>query len=300
MYLNEKAWNADQDNKYTIINALEDFLDIYQELIFKYHFEGVFVYEKQEQHIRSVIYPLQKWLAEEDIEYRRKFLSFWQKRITFEAEEEYEFLYKGERIEGATEAVLSDSFVISPCFTSEWQIPELKGELYSLHENEQQMIGVPNVCRREQLQTPVVSEILKRHKVVRAYSYKELWEKKEKLFPHLVFCPSVEKDLYDLEPSYMNQVIRKLCELEEYCLRYAGKAFDKDLLASKTTVEDKETLKHFKKEHTFFDSDKSAFLASWHMRFTGIPGRIFFVPDYTKDTMLIRYIGKKLKNVTYN
>ncbi|MFR3320511.1 MAG: hypothetical protein ACLTSZ_04235 [Lachnospiraceae bacterium] len=38
-------------------------------------------------------------------------------------------------------------------------------------------------------------------------------------------------------------------------------------------------------------------MASWHMRFTGIPGRIFFVPGYEPERMLVCYIGKKLKNV---
>lgn len=41
------------------------------------------------------------------------------------------------------------------------------------------------------------------------------------------------------------------------------------------------------------------YLASWHMRFTVIPGRIFFIPQYKDDKILVCYIGKKLKNVSY-
>ena len=48
----------------------------------------------------------------------------------------------------------------------------------------------------------------------------------------------------------------------------------------------------------FYDIDKKSYLAKWHMRFTGIPGRIFFVPNYSKETILICYIGKKLPNPT--
>lgn len=299
MFLNEKAWNAEQDNKYAIIEALKQFVKLYQELLFKYHVEGVYVPENQEMHIRTVVYPLAKWLAEIDIDCRRSFLRFWEKRITYKPEEEYEFLHDGERIEGATEAVLSDSFVISPCLTREWEKPELKGEFYSLNEDEQQEVTVPNLYRREQLAEKIFHVMIERHTAVKVQSYAELWRRREDLFSHLEFCPSVEKDLNELESAYINQVVKKLVELERYCANNIGKPFNKNLL-SKTTTETDVTLKQFKKEHTFFDSNKVAFLASWHMRFTGIPGRIFFIPDYSVDKMLICYIGEKLKNVKYN
>lgn len=55
----------------------------------------------------------------------------------------------------------------------------------------------------------------------------------------------------------------------------------------------------YQKQHTFRDENDVEYQASWHMRFTGIPGRIFFVPDYTDAAMLICYIGKKLPNASY-
>ena len=53
------------------------------------------------------------------------------------------------------------------------------------------------------------------------------------------------------------------------------------------------------KESFFRDENGVEYEASWHMRFTGISGRIFFVPDYTDTEMLVCYIGKKLPNATY-
>ena len=59
-------------------------------------------------------------------------------------------------------------------------------------------------------------------------------------------------------------------------------------------------MQKYEKEHTFCDENGRAFLVSWHMRFTGIPGRIFFVPNYELNKILVCYIGKKLKTLKYN
>lgn len=250
-------------------------------------------------YIRSLVYPLAKWLAETDADCKRSFLSFWQKRVSYTPEEEYEFSYHGERMEGATEAVLSDSFVISPCLKSEWESPELNGEFFSLKEDTTQELVVPNLYKHEQLLEPFYKTVLSRYSAIKVQSYEELWRMREKLFPHLVFCPSVEKNLSNLEFFYINQVVKKLTELEQYCADNLNKPFDKDLL-TKTTPETEATLQKYKKEHTFWDEERCAHLASWHMRFTGIPGRIFFVPEYKDGKVLVCYIGEKLPNVTYH
>ena len=124
------------------------------------------------------------------------------------------------------------------------------------------------------------------------------WERRKKFFPHLYFCPSVEEDFGVLESFYLNQIMRKLKELENYCVKYAGVKFNPTQL-TKTTTESKVTMKKYKDEHTFMDEEGAMHIVSWHMRFTGIPGRIFFVPEYKQGGILVCYIGKKLPNVTY-
>lgn len=73
----------------------------------------------------------------------------------------------------------------------------------------------------------------------------------------------------------------------------------KKVLEEKLEQESLVTLDKYKKEHTFIDELGVEYLASWHMRFTVIPGRIFFIPQYKDDKILVCYIGKKLKNVSY-
>ena len=65
------------------------------------------------------------------------------------------------------------------------------------------------------------------------------------------------------------------------------------------TPESESTLQKYKDEHTFSDDQGQKYLASWHIRFTGIEGRIFFVPDYEQDCILICHVGGKLPNVSF-
>ena len=155
-----------------------------------------------------------------------------------------------------------------------------------------------NVFSKEQLLRSPLCERLKSDNRNLVASYDELWEKREIVLPYLRFCPSVEKDLKRLESTYFTQVIKKLCELNSYCEKHMKEPFQPHLL-SKTTPESEKTLELFPASHTFTDERGEKYLASWHMRFTGISGRIFFVPNYQEEAMLICYIGEKLPNANY-
>uniref|UniRef100_UPI004057AFFC hypothetical protein n=1 Tax=Acetatifactor sp. TaxID=1872090 RepID=UPI004057AFFC len=296
MYLNEIAWNVKQDNPYVTQQALREFLKIYMRLSNEYHLEGVYVSSGQELQLKSTIYPLAKWMSDVDRDERMRMLSFWNKRIVYTPEDECEVLYKGKAMRGGTEAVVMDSFLISPCLAEEWKKENIEGILYTVSVDAEEAVSIINVYEESQLKDERIQEILSRYRSTPIYSYEEIWRKRDKLFPMLSFCPSVEEDLKHLEVSYIHQVLRKLLELEMYCEKYLDKPFQKDLL-TKTTPESDETLKKYPKEHTFIDADGQKYLASWHMRFTGIPGRIFFIPDYSSECMLVCYIGKKLKTV---
>lgn len=296
MYLNERAWNECQDNSYVTREALHEFLKVYMELSYAYHAEGIYVPAGQELQLKSTIYPIAKWMADVDKDERMRLLAFWNKRIIYQPEEEFEVLYQEKPMIGATEAVLSDSFVISPCFIEEWKTEQIMGRLYTISEDDEEEVSVINIYDESQLKSNEIQRILLQCREKPVYSYEDLWKRRSELFPMLSFCPSVEDDLKQLETSYIHQVQKKLMELELYCERNLGKPFRRELL-SKTSPESEETLKKYEKEHTFIDADGKKYLASWHMRFTGIPGRIFFVPDYSQDSMLVCYIGKKLKTI---
>ena len=159
-------------------------------------------------------------------------------------------------------------------------------------------VEVANVFHADQLDDSDIKCILDEEAKIPILNYEELWAKKDDLFPHLCFCPSVEMDLQKLENYYLSQIVQKLEQLEQHCAITGTEKIDTSVL-SKTTVESQATLDKYTADHTFRDEKGKSYVASWHMRFTGIPGRIFFVPGYEPERMLVCYIGKKLKNVSF-
>lgn len=298
MYLNEKAWETEQSDPHKVKEAMKLFLDLYRDLARDFNVTEIYVPENQELYLRSAAYPIAKWMADADIEYRRLYMSFLQRRKTYHIEEEFEVSCGNDVLKGGTEAVLNDSFMISICLDETWKENEISARLYSLADETEVPVIIKNAFFNGQLRGEPFFSILKELQTVKIYSYMDLWEGRHVLFPHLRFSPTVGKDLEGLEVSYLHQIVKKLLELDRYCKQYGGLPFRPELL-TKTTVESESTLQKYRKEHTFKDEYDVEYLASWHMRFTGIPGRIFFVPDYSEDTMLVCYIGEKLSNSTY-
>lgn len=298
MYLNEKAWEVRQDNMYLIDEALKQFLRIYAALAKDFGIISLYIPEDEELYLRTAAYSIGEWLAKADIEYRRLYLTFWQKRISYRTEDEYEAVGEDGWMKGGTEAFLNNSFLISLCLNEKWKRESISADLFSLFNETVDQVIIYNVFCKEQLYKDPILGILKTAGAVKISSYIDLWKRRSELFPHLKFCPSVQGDLDKLERFYLHQVIKKLLELENYCKNDSGGEFRPDIL-TKTTMESESTLRQYKRQHTFADENGIEYLASWHMRFTGIPGRIFFIPDYEKNSMLICYIGKKLPNVTY-
>lgn len=298
MYLNERSWEAADISPYVLRNALAEFVKLYGVLAGRYGLSAVYVPAGNEPYLRSVTYTLAKWLSETDREYRRLFLSFWQKRIIYQPEDEYEARCGSVGFLGAAEAILQDSFLISLRCEEKWEKETLCFYFYSLSEDKEVLAEVSNVSAGDQLEREPLRSLLKRMQDIPIYSYGELWDKRKELFPNLAFCPSVERDFQKLETMYLTQVMRKLRELNGYAGSYGGGPFLPERL-SKTTPESEETLKQYREEHTFADENGNQHVASWHMRFTGIAGRIFFIPGYRENQILVCYIGRKLPNASY-
>lgn len=298
MYLNERSWETADISPRDIRSALIEFVKLYSFLAGKYGLTAVYVPAAEEPYLRNMTYSIAKWLSETDRECRDLFLGFWQRRIVYQPEDEYEATRDSITFLGATEAILNNSFLISLGCKASWKQDTLYFRFYSLLADSDELMKVPNVSAAYQLEQEPVHSMLTRLRVSPVYSYEELWRRKDELFPHLRFCPSVQRDFRQLETTYLAQIIRKLLELDCYASSYDGGPFQPSLL-SKTTPESEETLRQYRKEHTFTDDFGTEYIASWHMRFTGMAGRVFFVPSYRNKLFLICYVGKKLPNVTY-
>ena len=146
MYLNEKSWHVQQEDLYVIDEKIRKFLDIYALMKRKNPRKEIFVSEDEQLYIDSKNYPLAKWLSEADIEYRRLYLSFWSKRITYKPEDEYEVNVEDEILKGGTEAYLNDSFMVSIGLDEKWEQKDIKATLFSVYEEEQEIMpGSPDI-----------------------------------------------------------------------------------------------------------------------------------------------------------
>ncbi len=299
MYLNEKAWEVVQENRYITDDAIINFLNIYSTVKKNYPGMEVYMPEGWNIYLHSKNYSIEKWLSSADIEYKRLYLLFIQKAIRYNKEEEYEVSFDGKVFYGGTEAYLNNSFILSICLDDKWKKSNIGCKFYSLPDNEEKDICLKNVFCKEQLECPVIKEILSKGNSVKIISYDELWKRRKEFFPHLDFCPSIKDNLDLLEMFYLPQIVRKLAELEDYCVKHIGEKFEPSYL-TKATPESKTTMEKYKDKHTFTDSNGTVHVASWHLRFTGIPGRIFFIPEYKRDCILVCYIGKKLPNAKYH
>ena len=134
-------------------------------------------------------------------------------------------------------------------------------------------------------------------------SGQDLWEKRELLFPNLIFCECVKRQLYDDPERYhIIKIMERLQHLQNYFASYDG-IYDADRLgfsarSESDTVKSNPTLRnmrYFKKpngEFSFFFD---------HLGFTGkySGGRIYFLPCDSEKKCYIGYIGRHLPTKKY-
>ncbi len=121
--------------------------------------------------------------------------------------------------------------------------------------------------------------------------------KREQLYPHLIFCKEVKRQLEEARVSIQIQTIMKRIQiLEDYFATYEG-VFDKNEVGfgcrteSESVKKDKE-LNEYRKFVTPYGKEEYFY---WHISFPGnYPGRIHFLPDPEHRVGIVGYIGKHL------
>lgn len=129
----------------------------------------------------------------------------------------------------------------------------------------------------------------------------QLLEKLDSIFPSLYFIDNAVRQINrDLTSVTAPIVAEKLYKLESYFFDWDGEKFQEEAFPARMiSPESTETLKAYKKEHSFLYGDQEI-LASLHMRYTGgnIPGRIYFYPDHETKKCVICSLTTKLPTVT--
>ena len=195
---------------------------------------------------------------------------------------------------GALMAFEWDSYIVSFLSSELWEKEWMEGKYVSIN-NDDEIVKVRNCGILDNVEYLIKNE--RKRKLLIISSGSELWEKREQLYPHLIFCESVKKQLEKARVSIQIQTIMKRIQiLEDYFATYEGD-FDKNKVGfgcrieSESVKNDKE-LNLYRKFATPFGKEEYFY---WHISFPGnYPGRIHFLPDPEHMVGIIGYIGKHL------
>jgi hypothetical protein len=255
-------------------------------------------------------YPLAKWLndpnvdqVEQDFILSMQFFEFNEFHEFFNQSQSNEVLYTCEDYNETPQGFIYACTYTSKVLSVSFQTHELWNNsvisLLQITNNEdgellEEIIEVRHASNRNHIIQH--QEWIKRLLTNNINSGLTLWNNREEIFPHLEFCYSLEKQLENINNNHpmLQQIMKKLFELEEYSKRWTSGTFNKDDLASKATPESESRLQKFEKELTFecFDGEKRLF--SWHIRMTPGAWRLHFHP--LKPTkIIIGYIGVKIQ-----
>jgi len=124
-----------------------------------------------------------------------------------------------------------------------------------------------------------------------------LWLKRRSLFPHLIFCEDVRKQISHLHENHAEfvQIKKRLFELETYCSAWETGSFDPESIPSKVTPESSSRIEKYGDKLTISCPDTRDRLFSWHSRYTPGAGRIHFDPDEGDRQIRVGYIGLKIQ-----
>lgn len=206
---------------------------------------------------------------------------------------------KSQNAIGCLAAYEWDGIVVSMQTSPLWELEEIKG-IYVSAAGDDREAAVRNCCFTEQVSRLVTEEKQKTFRMVS--SGRELWEKKESIYPHLVFCECVRKQLEEPRNSlHIKIIMKRLQILEDYFSNFNGK-FEKDKLGFDCR-EESESVKKNKRlrgMRVFELPDKREEFFSWHISFSGnFPGRIHFIPNAKECVGVIGYVGKHLPTSNY-
>jgi len=219
-----------------------------------------------------------------------------------------QFFHHEQEAQGLGVAFLLNALAISLRSHACWGKSHLELTLVELDDDsdlsDETPITVVHASSREHVHSHVewIKERIRRETQLSIYDGVELWQRREELFPDLQFCPTVEGQLLGVLHGHvlLQSLMKRLHDLESYCINWQGGPFALQEMGCKTTTESAATLEQYSQEHTFCCPDGLERLFSWHVRLTPVAWRIYFFPDEHRRQLIIGYIGPHLPTVRYH
>ncbi len=143
-------------------------------------------------------------------------------------------------------------------------------------------------------------KILVENKLSTFQSGKEVWDNRETIFPHLIFC---EKVAFQILPLSMNDPnlktsLQKLLIFNEYLAKLSENSLNIKEIGITISGESEATMNKYSEERTFLCPDKVERVFESHIKLT--EWRIYFLQIPQQNTCWIGYIGKHLRTKKYN
>jgi hypothetical protein len=214
---------------------------------------------------------------------------------SLKGDEDIEIRIDGIVSRGCEAAYLLDGVALSLRSAPIWDRPELDVEIIRMHVDSsiiESTGSMRHISRREHLENhrPWIDGLLRN-----VNDDDDLWNRRDELFPHLLFADAVRQELRDemrVRPRF-RAILKRLGELEEYFAAWAGDQFEANGVRSKCTPETPQSLKDNRLALTRFCSDGVPRLFSYHVHFTPGAGRIYFCPDGAIRRAHVGFVGEK-------
>jgi hypothetical protein len=256
-------------------------------------------------------YPVAKWLGNLDRENQTSFKSMIT-RSSFPYRNERQYIYgQWKDVIGFGYAHSDNALAIS-INSKAWPDGHLQLELLNLDDLEHdqddletQLVGVIHASCREHVQNHArwIKRQLQENKYALASDEISLWNHKEKLFPNLLFCSAVRRQLLKNLPgsSMLERVIEMLSKLDQYCEDCSTGPFNRDNVPCGATPESKATRQKYGKERMFECPDGETRFFDLHAKFGAWRIHFFeswFDPSDDRRRLIIGYIGPHLPTVS--
>jgi len=215
----------------------------------------------------------------------------------------HEFLLMHEKAYGLGVAYLLESLAVSFQSEARWDVNEIDQlEMQWISDDgnlSSDFIQVKHACNPQHVNE--LHEWIVNRLRTGIQSGEDLWNRRIELFPSLIFCENVKKEILYLQAGQplLRQVVKRLFEIEDYCRNWESGPFDPEALSFKTTRESEATMNKYEKERTFTCQGNIEIIFRWHGRITPGAWRIYFDPEAGPGSIYIGYIGLKLPSVDY-
>ncbi|NQU04738.1 MAG: hypothetical protein HQ568_01495 [Calditrichaeota bacterium] len=250
-------------------------------------------------------YTVCNWLDDSNVnrDLRTMMITIGTHSPFFEKSESGKYLEFGYELNGKTALGLGFTYrlrglAISFLTSTQWNENEIKITQIHYEDNNTEEVIVKHASQPHHVSE--LKDWITERKLEAITDGEILWRRRGDIFPFLVFCESVFRQIKDITARdfHWNNIMNKLRKLNNYCSN--PEKYHRDLrnIIPDVRQESNATLEKYKGSRTFTCPDGKDRVFKWH---TSIPPdvmRLHYFNDAENGTIIIGYIGKHLPIVS--